>query len=247
MFLTSLWIGMLWAMSPLTSPGGMVELDGKPTPVHWADGDSFTVLGNDKGARLAGYNTLESYGPVHQWGEWTPIELYALARAATNIARKRPWRCTQLEGTGGYGRLVVDCPDLRDALLSAGLAHTFSVDGPGSAAAQALQNEAMAQARGMWQKGVPAGLITSLHSADERDDGSAYDRVCDPVTGHAAKRAHTAVYTVCQTVCHDGSCMVYVPYAQRYGDSPADCLGKGPAPAKPKKYPAKSGPPRKRR
>lgn len=56
-----------------------IILNGKPVPVHFNDGDSFRVLAGefkDAKARLFGYNTLESYGAVHQWGTWDAHELY---------------------------------------------------------------------------------------------------------------------------------------------------------------------------
>ncbi len=230
MLVCTLLVSTALATSPLTMPGSMISLDGQGTPVHWSDGDSFNTIAEDTGARLAGYNTLESYGPVHQWGEWSAEGLYSIARAATTVARRRPWKCTTLPGSGGYGRIVVDCPELRDALLRAGLAHTFSVDGSASEADRAAQEEAIAAKRGMWEKGVPSGLVTSLHSADERQDATAYDRVCDPKTGHAPKREHSETYTTCQNVCHDGSCMVYVPYKKRYGQGRAPCLSGGSSP-----------------
>jgi micrococcal nuclease len=216
-------IGLALAAPPSGGPGSAVVLDGQPTPVRWSDGDSFTIIEGDVGARLSGYNTLESYGPVHRWGEWTTTDLFAIARAATGMTRKQNWSCTKMPGTGGYGRISVDCPDLREALLRAGLAHAFSVDGPAPAADLATQAEAIAGRRGMWEKGVPDGLVTSLHSADEREDGTAYDRVCTLATGHASKTAHTETYTVCQSVCRAGSCMVYVPYGVRYKDGGPDC------------------------
>lgn len=235
-----LFLGAAMATSPAKGPGSGISLDGAPTAVQWSDGDSFTIAADGVGARLAGFNTLESYGPVHQWGEWTPSGLAAIARAATQMVRRRGWSCTQLPGSGGYGRIVVDCPDLREALLRAGLAHTFSVDGPAPAADIAAQGEAIAARRGMWEKGVPAGIVTSLHSADERDDGTAYDRVCDTQTGHAPKHSHTDTYGVCQRVCRSGSCMVYAPYALRYTDTPPACLVTGSVPASPPARPAQT-------
>ena len=50
-----------------------VNLDGIEIEVKWDDGDTFHGVhpdGRKIKARLNGYNTLESYGPVHQWGEW---------------------------------------------------------------------------------------------------------------------------------------------------------------------------------
>ena len=72
-------------------PQTMVFLNGKAVPVFFNDGDSFRVLsGSMKGskARLAGFNTLESHGPVHSWGDWTVKEMYVLAKMATLHARR---------------------------------------------------------------------------------------------------------------------------------------------------------------
>ena len=64
---------------------GEIVLRGKGIPVLWNDGDTFILLAGPfkgKTARLVGYNTLESYGPVHRWGEWTPEALHHLAYSA---------------------------------------------------------------------------------------------------------------------------------------------------------------------
>ena len=56
-----------------------VFLDGLKTRVVWNDGDSFRVIRgphNEMRARMAGYNTLESYGPVHFWGSQHAYEFY---------------------------------------------------------------------------------------------------------------------------------------------------------------------------
>ena len=69
-----------------------ILLDGRIYKVRWGDGDTFrlkTLTGKKKSARLAGFNTLESYGPVHRWGEWTADELYQLANAAGVVAAAR--------------------------------------------------------------------------------------------------------------------------------------------------------------
>ena len=109
-----------------------IILDGKKVAVNWDDGDTFAVKleGADKvsRARLNGFNTLESYGPVHKWGRWKFRTLFAVAKQAGERAASEVWTCERLEGEGGYGRLLVDCPDLRLALLQEGLAHNFSID-----------------------------------------------------------------------------------------------------------------------
>ena len=71
------------SLTAVAEPASQVFLNGVPTPVFFNDGDSFRILeGPLKGtkARLAGFNTLESYGPVHQWGGWHAKELYAIAK-----------------------------------------------------------------------------------------------------------------------------------------------------------------------
>ena len=78
----------------------MVKVNGTPSPVYFNDGDSFRVLeGKYTGTkgRLAGFNTLESHGPVHRWGKWTAKELYINAKMATRNAERGSWAC-QSEG-----------------------------------------------------------------------------------------------------------------------------------------------------
>ncbi len=212
-----------------------VILDGVETPADWDDGDTFSVTGDDgerTRMRLFGYNTLESYGPVHRWGTWTPRELYALAKQAGEVAGSEEWSCSLRTGEGGYGRKIVDCPDLRHQLLALGLAHVFAIDNEPDSADLETQQKAIADGAGMWSKGAPAQLITSLHSLDEKPDQSqTYNRVASTTTGKAQEQPHSETYTACQEVCvgkappdGDGSCMVYVPFKQRYGESRADCL-----------------------
>ena len=212
-----------------------VQLDGVETQAAWDDGDTFAVPGEGdkpKRMRLAGYNTLESYGPVHRWGGWTAQELYDLAKQAGQVAGEKARTCSLGEGEGGYGRGVADCPELRLELLSRGLAHVFAVDSEPVAEDLAAQQQAIAAKQGMWAKGAPEGLVTSLHSLDEKaDQEKTYNRVASLTTGLAGKQEHAESYAPCQEVCvgaappeGTGSCMVYVPYDQRYGDKQADCL-----------------------
>ncbi len=212
-----------------------VRLNDALTQAAWDDGDTFAVPGEGdkpKRMRLAGYNTLESYGPVHRWGGWTAQELYDLAKQAGKVAGEKDWACSLGEGEGGYGRKVADCPELRRELLSKGLAHVFEVDGEPNADDLAAQQQAIADKVGMWAKGAPEGLVTSLHSLDEKpDQEKTYNRVASLTTGLASKQEHAESYAACQEVCvggappeGTGSCMVYVPYNQRYGDKQADCL-----------------------
>ena len=52
-----------------------IVLNGEKTEVVWTDGDSFKIKSGPHqghGTRLQRFNTLEAYGPVHSWGQWTP-------------------------------------------------------------------------------------------------------------------------------------------------------------------------------
>ena len=176
-----------------TQKESTVILDGESKNARWADGDSFSVPGPDGGKptryRLMGFNTLESYGPVHRWGKWTAAELSDKARQAGVLARSRHWTCTSAEGSGGYGRSRVSCPDLERALLKAGLAHVFAIDGDARPDSLETQKAAIAAGAGMWEKGSPEGLLTSVHSLDEKDgQEKTYNRVADLMTGAARKQ-----------------------------------------------------------
>ncbi len=206
-----------------------VRLDGEKVKVYWSDGDSFAVRsGRHKNTkvRLMGYNTLESFGPVHSWGEWTGFELYKMQKEGTYFARSRVWNCKSSGERDHYKRLLVRCDDLVLAMVAEGFGHVFEMPG-GKANAKDMeaQKAAIAAKKGMWAKGVPKGIVTSLHSKAEREDAkTAYNRVADPLTGMTRKVEHTEKYEICQKVCVDGSCMVYVPFKQRYGKNRAKCL-----------------------
>ncbi|HEU4385331.1 MAG TPA: thermonuclease family protein, partial [Anaeromyxobacteraceae bacterium] len=182
-----------------------VTLDGATRAVRWIDGDTFRVLdGPEAGrsARIAGYNALESYGPVHRWGAWRPAELLSVAHQATARARSGQWRCTGGGGEDRYRRLLVSCPDLALALVGDGLAMVFAVGDPPGEGLLAAQRSAQQRGAGMWEKGVPPRLPSSLHSADEPDlEGGAYDRIVDTRTGTAEVSPHQRTYRVCQEVC----------------------------------------------
>ena len=212
---------------------GFIVLNGERTEVRWTDGDSFKIKDGARkgmGTRLIGYNTLEAYGPVHQWGEWTAAELFTLAKASSEVAAAQEWDCTTDGKLDGYKRLLVLCPKLAVEMARAGHGLAYAVDGekpnPDVVAAQA---EAIKGKRGMWEKGTTFGVITSLHSVGEEGNESedAYNRVVDTRTGQALKRKHKDHYESCQNVClvTDGqtSCMVYVPFKHRYRGQP-DCL-----------------------
>ncbi len=232
MLRTSLCVAALLATSPALAADDLpnsVRLDGEKVKVYWSDGDSFTIRsGRHKGgkARLMGYNTLESYGPVHSWGDWTGDELYVLHKRGTRFARSRVWDCKFSGDRDTYKRMLIRCDDLVVGMISEGYGHLFGM--PGSTVDPkelALQKKAMAEKKGMWAKGVPKGIITSLHSVDERDDGgTTYNRIADPQTGLTRKHEHKERYEPCQKVCIDGSCMVYAPFDKRYGKRRLKCL-----------------------
>ncbi len=196
--------------------------------VKWDDGDTFSTQNKENGkkirARLNGFNTLENYGPVHSWGKWQPEELLSIATEAKHVAASQHWRCDELPGGGGYGRVLVDCPDLRKELILKGLAHPFSIDKPAPADDIELMRQAIGAKSGMWAKGAPRYLLTSLHSNDENPKSDAYNRVCDLKTGQCSPKTHTDVYKTCEKVCVEDSCMIFVPYKMRYGENKAECL-----------------------
>ena len=216
-----LWPGLLGAARQSTA----IILDGKRVKVYWNDGDSFRILGKwerRSRARLKGYNTLENYGPVHRWGKWKAWQLYLVGNRATQLARTKIWKCSTLPGSGGYGRRLVSCPGLARALIGRGLAHVFSMRGPGQSALLRRQRLAQKNKRGIWAKGVPQYIITSLHTA--KYGRMAYNRLIHTGTGASKKMWHKRRHKVCSWICAGGSCMLWVPYRVRYGRWRPYCL-----------------------
>lgn len=183
-----------------------VMLNGKAVAVHFNDGDSFRLLDGDfegSKARLSGYNTLESYGAVHQWGDWTAKELYVLAKMGTLNGRRGVWNCETDGKTDTYGRILVWCPDLAEDQVRKGLAHVLSIDdAPGNEALIKAQAEAIAARRGIWAHGVPDFVLTSLHSDEEDvEDHGTYNRLVSSIDGHSIKWKHDLRYAECDKVC----------------------------------------------
>lgn len=213
-----------------------IRLNGELMSVRWSDGDSFKFKSGPhagKGVRLQGYNTLETYGPVHRWGDWTAAELYVIAKSGWKLGASESWSCTTTGDQDHYGRLLVDCPDAALKFVSEGHAVVFGMEtAPGSDLLEA-QVGAMKGGKGIWEKGTPGQVITSLHSADEGDGGKlVYNRVVDTRTGMSSEAEHKATYSTCEEVCmgdgEDESCMTYVPFAIRYRNKP-ECIDlKGP-------------------
>jgi endonuclease YncB( thermonuclease family) len=184
----------------------LVYINGRPTRVYFNDGDSFRQLDGPwagQGSRLGGFNTLESYGPVHSWGEWHPFELYVIAKKATHLGRHGVWHCSTDGSQDTYGRVLLDCPDLAVAQIRHGYAHAMQIDDtPARPAYLRAQQDAIRHRRGMWAHGVPGFIVTSLHSANEdptRD--SHYNRMVSTRDGHTEKWRHTENYPECSTQC----------------------------------------------
>ncbi|MBM66557.1 MAG: nuclease [Myxococcales bacterium] len=206
---------------------GQVLLDGVLIEAKWSDGDTFSwkdpANGEKRKARLVGFNTLEDYGPVHRWGEWSSKELYDLALEAGKVAAARGWVCEDTGSSGGYGRKAVLCESLREFMITEGYAHVLSMEGPGPTYLLKMQIAAQEAGKGIWKKGVPEGLVTSVHSSDEKPSGKGYNRVVSTRTGASHIENHENRYEHCQEVCHQGSCMVYIPYKLRYGPKKLIC------------------------
>lgn len=198
----------LWNAHQVSAePRTRMNLNGKEYPVFFNDGDSFRVLGGDlKGnkARLGGFNTLESYGPVHSWGDWTTKELYVVAKMGTYNARNGTWDCSSDMKKDTYGRTLWRCESLSNDQVRKGLAHAMSVNAePAAESDIRAQREAIEAKRGMWAHGVPEYVLTSLHSVDEGGgkDGKTYNRLVSVVDGHSMKWEHSDQYEECQNVC----------------------------------------------
>ncbi len=208
-----------------------ITVDGKKVKVYFNDGDTLKILSGEHEkarVRITGLNTLETYGPVHQWHEHTEDQLFDVANEATQMAQKGGWHCTLEKGKDTYGRRLAVCDDLAMALIENGLAHAYSIDAkPADPDYLKAQKRAQEKALGMWKGGVPKFIITSLHSADERvaKNAQSYDRLISTADGHSEKNAHQKSYSTCERVClKEKSCMVYVPYTLRYGNNRPECI-----------------------
>ncbi|MEC7523675.1 MAG: thermonuclease family protein [Myxococcota bacterium] len=185
-----------------------VFINGTPVPVRFNDGDSFRVFGGEyRGSqcRLAGFNTLESFGPGHQWGDWHPYELYINAKMATYNGRRGTWHCTTDGSTDTYGRVLMICPDLAVDQIRRGYAHAYQADDtPSPPAYLRAQQEAIRNRRGMWAHGVPDYVMTSIHSADEDPSREwHYNRLISVRDGHSESMQHRETYEECSWVCNE--------------------------------------------
>lgn len=185
-----------------------VYLNGHPIPVTYNDGDSFRIHGGEYDGvqcRLFGFNTLESFGPGHQWGDWHPYELYTVAKMATINARRGNWHCFTDGDRDTYGRLLVECPDLIVDALERGYAHIYQADdSPARPEYIRAQDRAIAARRGMWAHGVPEYVMTSVHSFDEDTTREwHYNRLVSIHDGHSESMQHRETYAECEWVCSD--------------------------------------------
>lgn len=185
-----------------------VFLNGVAVAVSFNDGDSFRVQSGEfsgSQCRLGGFNTLESFGPAHQWGSFHPYELYINAKMATFNGRRGTWHCTADGTRDGYGRLLVDCPDLAISQIAHGYAHAYQVDDtPSRPEYIRAQEEAIRARRGMWAHGVPDYVMTSIHSASEDPSREFhYNRLISTRDGHTESIRHHDSYSECEWVCND--------------------------------------------
>lgn len=215
--------------APTPKISTQITLNGEEMSAYFNDGDTFKILDGemkDTRVRIAGYNTLETYGPVHQWMDNRATYLHGLANDATRMAQGGEWNCTSDNRKDAYGRLLAFCDDLALALIDAGLAHAYSIDDHAADRKYiSSQRTAISKKLGIWKYGVPEYIVTSLHSADE-GEGAHFNRLISTVDGHTKKWAHNESYRTCQVVCveDETSCMVYVPFEKRYGSKRPDCL-----------------------
>lgn len=207
-----------------------VTFNGEKFSVYFNDGDTFRILDGDlknSRVRVAGFNTLETYGPVHKWSENDPHYLLDIANRATVEAQKGPWTCVSDNEKDHYGRILAHCDDLAQTLIAKGLAHVYSMDSdPAEESYIATQRTAQKKRIGMWKNGIPDYIITSVHSQSE-SASNTYNRLISTKDGHSKKWLHRDNYTTCQNVCLDDdgtSCMIYVPFEQRYGSKRPSCL-----------------------
>jgi len=205
-------------------------VNGRLVPVRFNDGDSFRIFAgeyNNRQCRLGGFNTLESFGPVHQWGGFHPYELFVNAKQATNHGKHGTWHCTTDGSLDVYGRVLLDCPDLAVSQIRNGFAHAMNVDDtPSRPEYLRAQHEAIRERAGMWAHGVPEFVLTSLHSNDEdpeRTDPS-YNRLVSSRDGHSEKWEHENNYGECEWVCYQevvANEQLVRAYAQRLRQDPA--------------------------
>lgn len=202
---------LVLAVVPRGAEGSAYSLafiNGVATRVHFNDGDSFRAFSGPyrgRQCRLAGFNTLESFAPAHQWGDWHPYELYINAKMATYNGIRGTWHCTTDGSTDIYDRVLMICPDLAVDQIRRGFAHAYNIDDtPARPAYLRAQQDAIRNRRGMWAHGVPDYVMTSVHSADEdRSREWQYNRLVSTRDAHTESMQHQDTYSECSWVCND--------------------------------------------
>ncbi|MBX3250991.1 MAG: hypothetical protein KF901_27690 [Myxococcales bacterium] len=199
-------ITLVGAAASASLTESIVFINGRATRVYFSDGDSFRQLDGPwtgRNSRLGGFNTLESPGPVHAWGNFHSYELYINAKQATLNARRGIWHCTGDGGTDTYGRVLLDCPDLAVDQIRKGFAHHMQIDDtPARVAYLRAQQEALRGRKGMWAHGIPSFVLTSLHSRSENPSRSIHrNRMVSVRDGHSEAWEHNDSYRECEWVC----------------------------------------------
>ncbi len=134
---------------------------------------------------------------MHRWGDWTAEELYVVAKESLYQARRKPWDCTTRGKRDYYNRVLVTCPELGVDLVSRGLAHVYAFKTAADPELMALQKQARLNGEGMWEKGRPEYLVTSLHSAEGKGGRNS---VIHTRTGQWDGRAHQDEYPLCEEI-----------------------------------------------
>ncbi len=212
-------------LEPIGLPVDQLIIDGETVSVHWPDGDSLDIEdGRYRGqsARIAGYNTLEGYGAVQRWGDWSYTDLAEASSPSTDLARSQAWTCTNTGEEGAYNRILLECEPLMMEMLRRGLAHLFTIHDPISAAAIAAQQDAQRARRGIWAQGVPEAILTSVTSTAD-GNRTTFNRYVDTRNGQAERDFHDEQYAPCEDVCRSGSCMRYLPHDRRFGRNRLRC------------------------
>ena len=139
-----------------------------------------------------------------------------------DAAARERWVCSKQRKKDTYGRLLIDCPDARRALISAGLAHVFAYEKDADEGDIAAQREARMEQRGIWAKGRPENIVTNV-SADE--SGRVFLRVVYTRTGKTKVQHQRGDFGTCDAICEgpevSGSCMIFIPHDLRYEHKPA--------------------------
>jgi endonuclease YncB( thermonuclease family) len=227
-----------------SEPAGIrsaLVLNGHTVTVAWSDGDTFVFesgLRRGGKARLMGVNTLETYGPVHRWGDWASRELLEIARGSARVAAEAPPTCSTRGAKDRYGRLLVDCAGIREELLRTGHGHLYPFDREAKTEDVALQAAARRARVGMWRKGVPTAIVTKTEAATADNGWSAAHWLVSTDDGRSRRIGHGKEYAVCDEVCVGRppavpSCLRWVPWERRYTDRPGCLLDQASAGERP--------------